>query len=187
MIRRAVAAAAAAAVVASVSAITPVPTVNVPAYLGTWYQMYSDLSTFLFSSQYCVQATYGIFPNNTVSVHNRDRIGSVTGDERQIYGWASQDAKAQGILTVYLQGVPVGAPYWIVAIGPEEGNKYQWAVVSDELQISLFVLARNVTRFYREFNETVYSLLINEGFNTPVNSPVPTYQVGCPPWTEEAA
>jgi hypothetical protein len=100
-----------------------------------------------------------------------------------IDGWANQqNASLPGELTVHLQGVPVAAPYWIVAIGPIEDEKYQWAVVSDEFQISLFVLARNASTFGTIWNETVYSLLINEGFNNPLNHPVATIQDGCTYW-----
>ncbi len=88
----------------------------------------------------------------------------------------------QGELSVHLEGVPVAAPYWVVNIGPILDQKYEWAIVSDPLQVSLFVLARNVTRYYNVWNETVNSILINEGFTSPVNQPVYTQQIGCVPY-----
>ncbi len=55
-------------------------------------------------------------------------------------------------------------------------------MVSDPLEVSLFVLARNVTDFYNSWNETVFSILENEGFNKPWNKPVATNQDGCVYW-----
>lgn len=86
-------------------------------------------------------------------------------------------------LTVHLQGVPVGAPYWIVGLGqPTYGKEglYEWAVVSDPLQVSLFVLARNVTQYNMYWNETVFELLDAEGFTGLLDSPEQTIQDGCP-------
>ena len=84
---------------------------------------------------------------------------------------------------MHLQGVPVGAPYWIVGLGqPTYGKQelYEWAIVSDPLKLSLFVLARNVTQYNSAWNETVFELLDAEGFNGPLNSPIQTIQDGCP-------
>ncbi len=120
-----------------------------------------------------------------MSVTNKDRGGSVTGPVHSILGWAAQDNPntAPGELSVHLQGVPVAAPYWVVALGPEHDNKYDWAVVSDPTELSLFVLTRNVTRFNALYNASVYAMLLNEGFNTPINTPIATIQDGCPPPT----
>ena len=148
-----------------------------------WYQMFSDLSTSVFETNYCVTADYGINPNGTVSVHNRDRRGSVTGGETEIFGYAeAADPSAPGELTVYLQGVPVGAPYWIFTLGAVVNGQYEYAVVSDPLQLTLFVLARNVTTWYSKYNATVYASLLAEGFNNFLNSPVPTNHIGCTYW-----
>ena len=64
--------------------LTPVPALNASQYIGRWYQMYSDFSTSLFETNFCVTADYGINPNGTVSVHNRDRKNNVTGEETEI-------------------------------------------------------------------------------------------------------
>jgi lipocalin len=60
-------------------------------------------------TKWCVQADYGLNPNGTVSVWNRERQDSVTGPVKQILGWAdrSDPVKAPAELNVYLQGVPV--------------------------------------------------------------------------------
>jgi apolipoprotein D and lipocalin family protein len=146
--------------------------------------MYEDIASSLVEPfAVCTAATYTLLPNSTVGVFNEDREFSPDGPVSTIRGWAAQDdpSAGDGRLTVHLQGVPVAAPYWVVAIGPQDGPdmKYEWAVVSDEFKVSLFVLARNATKFAEQYNETVYSLLINEGFNGPLNSPIATNQTGC--------
>lgn len=135
------------------------------------------------------------------------------------------------------QGVPVGAPYYIVNLGPVINKQYQWAVVSDPigvsvhrrdgigtcacfvkagaafagatvkfvasrrspppmprpyllcpaphppaLQLSLFILARNVTDFYDNYQQGVLDWCKANGFTNPLNAPLATQQIGCKPW-----
>jgi len=135
-------------------------------------------------------ADYGIFANSTVSVRNRERAGSVTGAETDILGWAGATFtslnEASGALVVNLNGVPVPAPYDIILLGPANVppfGSYAWAVVSDPFELSLFVLARNATTFNALYNATVFDELEKLGFNTLLNTPIPTFQDGCPEYT----
>jgi hypothetical protein len=62
-----------------------VPALNTTAYLGRWYQVYSDLiveATFE-NASYCDTADYGLYPNGTISVLNRERQYGVDGLERR--------------------------------------------------------------------------------------------------------
>jgi hypothetical protein len=70
-----------------------------------------------------------------------------------------------GQLTVHLDGVPRDSPYWIYDLGPVIDNQYEWAIVSDPVMLSLFVLARNVENFYEKYDSEVLSILTNYGFN----------------------
>ncbi len=135
-------------------------------------QVYQDVSTDVFESQYCVVADYGVFANGTISVRNRQRDGSVNGAYNGILGWAALNNRtglttADGSLSVFLQlpapapqGIP--APYDIILLGPSthgEFGAYEYAVVSDPFEISLFVLARDVDDFYKNYNATVFAEL----------------------------
>ena len=162
-----------------------VPELNVTAYLGRWYQMYSDFiveATFE-NSSYCDTADYGLWPNGTISVWNRERQYSVVGPERQIYGWAAaaDNTTEPGQLTVHLQATGFGAPYWIYELGPATymGWMYEYSIVSDPLKATLFVLARNVTEFLARWNANVTAALVRLGFNGLFNTPLPTTQIGC--------
>ncbi len=168
-------------------AFAQVTELNRTQYLGRWYQVYSDLfvdATFE-NSSYCDTADYGIYPNNTISVWNRERQYNTTGPEREIFGWAAADDETKpGELTVHLQTTGFGAPYWIYQLGPVVRDQYEYSIVSDPLKLSLFVLARNVTRFMDKYNRNVTDYLTEQGFTTLVNSPILTPQEGCEYWKE---
>lgn len=161
---------------------------NTTAYLGRWYQMYSDFlveATFE-NSSYCDTADYGLWPNGTISVLNRERQYSVTGPERVINGWAATDSPSEpGQLTVHLQTVGLGAPYWVYELGPATYNDsmYEYSIVSDPLKATLFVLARNVSEFYERWNTNVTASLRKLGFTGFLNTPIATVQNGCTYWT----
>jgi lipocalin len=90
-----------------------VPVVDTNKYLGRWYQVYSDLfveATFE-NSSYCVTADYGLYPNKTISVENRERVGSIDGPVRRILGWANtnptgfMNSVLRRIMEVYMNTV----------------------------------------------------------------------------------
>lgn len=174
--------------VASVVSAQTVPTLNQTAYLGRWYQVYSDLiveATFE-NASYCDTADYGLWPNGTISVLNRERQYGVDGPEREIFGWAAEDSgNSSGQLTVHLQNTGnFGAPYWIYELGPvgQADGLYRYSIVSDPLKATLFVLARNVSEFYSVWNATVWTLLEGLGFTGLLNYPLLTVQEGCTYW-----
>jgi apolipoprotein D and lipocalin family protein len=159
-----------------------VPTLNQTAYLGHWFQVYSDLiveATFE-NASFCVTADYGTNSNGTISVLNRERQGSSTGPERRVLGWAAQSGQP-GQLTVHLQTAPFPAPYWVYALGPQtyNGSLYEWSVVSDPLKATLFVLVRNLSTFENRWEDDILSFLAEEGFTETWNAPIPTIQDGC--------
>lgn len=166
-------------------ALAQVSELNRTQYLGRWYQVYSDLfvdATFE-NSSYCDTADYGIYPNDTISVWNRERQYNTTGPERQIFGWAeAADASKPGELTVHLQTTGFGAPYWVYQLGPVHQNQYEYSIVSDPFKLTLFVLARNVSKFMRVYNENVTAYLTEQGFTTLINSPILIAQDGCEYW-----
>lgn len=168
------------------AAAQTVPTVNTESYLGRWYQAYSDLAveaTFE-NSSYCVTADYGLYPNKTISVENRERVGGITGPVRRILGWAGTDATNEGQLTVHLQTTEFPAPYWIYELGPAtyNGSQYEYSIVSDPFRLTLFVLARNLTTFTAQWQAAVLQRLAALGFTKFLTKPIATVQEGCAYW-----
>ena len=166
--------------------LAQVTELNRTQYLGRWYQIYSDLfvdATFE-NSSFCDTADYGIYPNDTISVLNRERQYNVTGAERVIYGWATTENSAMpGELTVHLQTTEFPAPYWVYQLGPVVKDQYEYSIVSDPLKLTLFVLARNVTRFMDKYNRNVTNYLTEQGFTGLLNTPILTPQEGCIYWS----
>jgi apolipoprotein D and lipocalin family protein len=164
------------------AAVPTVPSLNVTQYLGTWYQMYSDLvvnQTFEKNS-FCVAAQYGLFPNGSISVHNTARIGGVDGTLNEIFGYANcPDSSKPGQLQVTLFGGLSNAPYWVLALGPVEHDLYQYSIVSDPFLATLFVLSRDPQDFYTRFDSKVLSQLTALGFTKFYNKPTATTQTGC--------
>ena len=173
-----------------VLASAQVPELNRSQYLGRWYQAYSDFAveaTFE-NNSYCVTADYGIYPNNTVSVLNRERQYNVSGPIRRVLGWAdTSNISEPGELTVHLQTTDFPAPYWVYELGPPtyNGTLYEYAVVSDPLKFTLFVLARNLTTFATTWASGVLQRLQDAGYTEFWNTPVPTIQDGCSYWESD--
>lgn len=150
--------------------------------------MYGDAVEILTNENHslCETADYGTNPNNTISVLNRARLNTANGPELIYPGWAEiPDATKPGELVVHLVGVPVAGPYWIFKLGPEtygQNGLYEYAVVSSELQLSLFVLARNVSTFYSTWKYEIDIYLKQNGWDKPWNSPINITQIGCTYW-----
>lgn len=185
-----IAAFVAAVATASLADWKPVPDLQVEFYTGRWYQMYADAAVDLTfeNSSYCVTADYGVNPNGTISVLNRERQFSVDGPERIIQGWAqATNASQPGQLTVHLQGTgSFGAPYWVFELGPiglySGTPQYDYAIVSDPFLLTLFVLARNTTEFANLYQTSVLASLKAAGYTSLLNTPVATVQEGCTYW-----
>ena len=160
-----------------------VPSLNVTAYYGKWVQIYSDYvvkDTFE-KDLVCDSAYYFPYPNDTIAVVNSGNHNNANGNLSQVRGWASQDSAQQpGRLSVHLQATGgIGAPYWIYKLGPIVNDLYEYSIVSDDIKLTLFVLARNYTRFFRVYDSEVITWLFKNGFNGVLNSPIPTNQTNC--------
>jgi len=160
-----------------------VSTLDVPKYLGLWYQMAADqivYSTFEKDS-FCSTAVYGDNGDGTLSVHNYATIGNPAGSPYVIDGYAYQtkpDTYPGQLKVVFnsSDAAPFPAPYWILELGPVNTNGlYDWAIVSDSISEFLFVLARDVATFNSQYKKSVYAELTKLGF-TGKTAPIDTYQ-----------
>ena len=134
--------------------------------LGKWYQVYDNLleQASFENHSYCDTAQYTAQADGTIGVRNWERQYNSTGSVRVIGGWAKCPQGKPPACTVHLSGVPVPAPYYIVALGPVLEQTYQWAVVSDPFGASLFVLARDPDTFFQQYNADVLQYLQANGF-----------------------
>ena len=156
-----------------------VPFLNVTQYLGFWNQVYTDSFNSIFEpNPYCSSALYGVNPNGTISVRNRDTSGNWTTGARVVDGWAFQDDAAAfpGRLSVHLECSNCwgfAAPYWVYALGPVVNDQYEFAIISDMDSLSLFVNTRDVARFDALYDAQVKNFLTAAGFTIPdINQPI---------------
>ena len=170
------------------SSPVPVEKLDVAKYLGDWYQVYGSPTNILFQGYgKCITANYGLLSNgndlrvassvgdtpafirnppglrpsgfsSNVSVLNAQL--NAKNELEQIAGYAYyKNVSEPGKLTVHLDGTPVDGPYWVVALGEVRNNQYQYSIVTTPSGISLWVLARNVDVFLREYDTEVKSFL----------------------------
>ncbi|XP_023933028.1 uncharacterized protein LOC106181948, partial [Lingula anatina] len=120
----------------------------------------------------------GAVSNTTVSVFNAQRTKTPTGEAHTIRGFA-YTTEEPGKLAVKLDGVPVKAPYWIIKLGPQTfstNGQYEYAVVTDNFRVTLFVLARDPEGFKLKYDQEVKQFVKDAGFTEWLNEPLETYQ-----------
>ncbi len=148
-------------------------------YDGLWYEVYQDRFDNVFQKNgSCVTAQYTIIDDNNVSVFNSEILRS--GEQSNISGYAFyEDDNYGGELSVYLEGNTNPAPYWVVELGPIYDDDYDYSIVSDDKQTSLFVLARDIDRFFKFYNNDVLKSLEMMGFSKKYNEPIVVNQENC--------
>ena len=155
---------------------------DLPAYMGNWYQMEADpiVIDTIEKDSYCATAQYTPQSDSKVGVKNVAMIGGPQGEKDVVAGFAYQsNPDVQGELKVKFnsdQGARVlPAPYWVIALGPIVNSQYAWSVVSDNLSSFLFVLARDVNEYNSKYKNDVLKLLDEDGFKG-YKKPIDMYQ-----------
>lgn len=162
-----------------VSSYNYVQELDLTKYDGLWYEVYQDRFDNTFQKNgSCVTAEYTIVDNNNVSVLNSEILPS--GEQSNITGYAFyEDDNYGGDLSVYLEGTPSIAPYWVIELGPIYDDNYDYSIVSDDKQISLFVLARDIDRFFKIYADDVLQSIETMGFTKKYNEPIIVNQNEC--------
>ena len=144
--------------------VETVPFVEVERYMGLWYQISANETSFN-QGLVGVTAEYTLLEDGSVQVYNRGFEGSLEGPIDEILGNAVVvDEETNSRLKVSFPGVPnfPFANYLIVIL--EEEN-YSYAVVTDPLKYTLFVLSRTP-----QMNDATYAAILAEleemGINT---------------------
>eukprot|EP00752_Nemacystus_decipiens_P007034 g6310.t1 len=165
--------------------IPTVDALDVNRFTGRWYQSYSSASASALIEQQgaCVTADYSV-KDDRIRVVNTARAFNTKGEVIKVKGYAeATDLSKPGQLTLHLDGTPdiFGAPYWIVALGDEDGHgPYPWAIISDPLRAFLFVLVRDPEDFSgSKAEKKVLKKCEKLGFTASWNSPRKTVQEGC--------
>jgi len=151
---------------------------DVEAYLGKWYQVYSDLfvqNSFEKGAK-CVKAFYDTFEpgGSIIEIYNEQIAPNTKIESIEGYGYIPNAEEPRKLKVVLDQKKE--ADYWIYELSEIVKEEYQWAVVSDKYKLSLFVLARNVDEFHSIYNDKVLQILKDYGFTRIWNKPIETIQ-----------
>jgi len=141
-----------------------VPYVDVERYMGLWYQI-SAYETSFNEGLVGVTAEYTLLADGSVQVYNKGYLDTLDGPIDEILGNAVVvDEETNSRLKVSFPGVPnfPWANYLIVILDSEN---YQYAVVTDPLRYTLFVLSRT-PQMAPETYSMILTELQNQGINT---------------------
>ncbi|HRK08227.1 MAG TPA: lipocalin family protein [Pseudobdellovibrionaceae bacterium] len=125
------------AVSASASTIETLPHVDVARYVGRWFQIARNPLPF---EGECACSQQTLTPTTiagTVAVHNSCNDKTPLGPLREIRGTASVIDATNSKLSVDF-GFPRKGEYWIIAVG----TNYEYAVVTDSMGNSLYILSK---------------------------------------------
>ena len=120
-----------------------IPSLDVPRYMGTWYEIAKYPNRFQRDCAGNTTATYSVREDGKVQVVNRCRqkdgtVKSATGVARQLAGPASPKLEVR-FAPAILSFLPmVWGDYWIIDLDPG----YTLAAVSDAKREYLWILAR---------------------------------------------
>lgn len=164
-----VAAHAASAQGSGLSPLNSLPALEVPPYMGTWFQVALFPNRFQAQCVSDTTATYRQLPDGSVEVANRCRTADGRLDEAigrarptgVLRGTTLAPAQLEvSFLPEWIRWLPVGwGTYWVIQLAPDG----RYAVVSEPTRQYLWVLSRT-PRLTPEDETAIRSRLIEQGF-----------------------
>jgi apolipoprotein D and lipocalin family protein len=139
------------------SALVPIITLNVPRYMGTWYEIAKFPNRFQKNCAGFTTARYSLLSNDRLEVINRcqrtdGNYEEAQGEARQIGGAYSAKLKVR-FAPRWLSFLPfVWGDYWVI----ELDDDYQLAAVSEPKREFLWILSRTPV-----VSQKAYSGLLN--------------------------
>ena len=124
--------------------LTAVPALDVPRYMGTWYEIAKLPNWFQRKCASSTRAQYSLQADGRVQVANSCRLASGEFDDalgvaRQVGAANSPKLKVR-FAPAWLSLIPaVWGDYWVV----ELDDNYQWAAVSEPGRQYLWILSRS--------------------------------------------
>jgi len=117
-----------------------VPYVDLARYVGKWYEIARYPTAFQAdcessTAEYTAREDGSIGVLNTCLAADGSVVSTIEGSASVV------DPTTNAKLSVRFPNVPIAAPYWIIDLGQE----YEFAVVSDPLRLTLFILGRTPT------------------------------------------
>lgn len=145
--------------------LEPVATLDVPRYMGTWYEIAKFPNSFQKKCVGSTRAEYSLQPDGTVQVVNSCKVASgateqAVGTARQI-GAATSPKLEVRFAPAWLSFLPmVWGDYWVIDIDPD----YALVAVSEPRREYLWVLSRTPQVDQRRYQELL-GRLAGRGFD----------------------
>lgn len=123
--------------------LAPVASLDVPRYMGTWYEIAKYPAWFQRKCVGSTSAQYSLLEGGRVQVLNRCKMANgewneALGVARQIGSATSAQLKVR-FAPEWLSFIPmVWGDYWVIALDPQ----YQWSIVSEPSRQYLWILSR---------------------------------------------
>jgi apolipoprotein D and lipocalin family protein len=155
----------AGAIAQAAPAVVPIARLDVPRYMGTWYEIAKYPNRFQKDCAGQTTATYTLQPDKTVQVANRCRRADGTPDQaigsaRQIGALTSATLKVR-FAPRWLSFLPmVWGDYWVIDLDPA----YSLAAVSEPKREYLWILARSPAVPHEAY-EALLERLQRQGFD----------------------
>ena len=136
-----------------------VESVDLTQYAGKWYEI-ARYPTFFQAACVSSTADYAARTDGTIGVLNTclaadgSLVSTIEGSARVV------DPTTNAKLVVTFPGVPFPGDYWIIDLGPN----YEYAVVSDPLRLTLFILSRTPTLDQATL-DGILSRLVGQGYD----------------------
>ncbi len=149
----------------TLTALTTVPSLDVPRYMGTWHEIAKYPNWFQNKCVSSTQATYSLQPNGRVKVLNRCKTekgdwNEALGEARQMGGPTSAQLKVR-FAPEWLSFIPlVWGNYWVIDLDPN----YQWVAISEPQREYLWILSRTPEMNAPEL-QALLTRLVNRGFD----------------------
>ena len=155
---------------ATPEAMIALPALDVPGYMGTWYQVAWFPNRFQRQCVSDTRAEYQQLPDGRIRVLNRCRLADGKMDKADgiarpagsvLEGTQLKPAQLEvSFLPAWLRWVPAWGSYWVIA----RANDGRYAVVSEPQREYLWVLARE-PRLSADDEATIRSQLAKQGFD----------------------
>jgi apolipoprotein D and lipocalin family protein len=150
--------------------VTALPSLDIPSYMGTWYQVAWFPNRFQSQCVSDTAASYRQLPEGGIEVRNRCRLADGKTDEAlglarpagsSIRGAALEPAQLQvSFLPSWLRWLPIWGDYWVLQLA-DDGR---YAVIGEPKRQYLWVLAR-APRLLSADETAIRSRLVQQGFH----------------------
>lgn len=138
-----------------------VPSISLPRYLGTWYEI-ARFNHVFERGLVRVSATYSLREDGKIRVINKGYKGSINGKVKSVEGYAIiPDPKVNSRLKVYFFPL-IGGAYYILDLDQEN---YQWALVGSSSDSYLWILSRT-PKMDSDLYEHILDIARSRGYDT---------------------